>query len=258
MKMKNAAVLVILVLLMAMEGVYFAKAAPQGPDFIRNATPERRALGLDNTTGGVKVQAQAGNVTALNINSTRVTNRWQGYYGNVSGTITLDDAFNSTLYNWDLASPQGEIYASNGSESGTVDWGNVFCFNYTNNLSSGQPIVQRFNGTDLERSIGALTSDKDSLNSTFNQTFSGNFQVGIYPISSASGCMQATLFVNDQYQTNDFVEVLLTDNQSIIYTALLEQNQIGFQGSPVDFQMIVGENGDITSATTYYFFVELS
>ncbi|MEK6943617.1 MAG: hypothetical protein AABX00_06145 [Nanoarchaeota archaeon] len=258
MKIKNAIVLVVLIFLLPIVGTEFAKAAPQGPDYIRNATPERRVLGIDNTTGGVKVQAQAGNVTALNINSTRLTNRWQGYYGNITGAITLDDALNSTLYNWELASPQGEIYASNGSESGNIAWANVFCFNYTNNLSNGQPIIQKFNGTDLERTLGAQPSDSDSINKTFNQTFSGNFQVGTSVINNESGCMQTTLFVNDRYQTNDFVEVLLTDNQSIIYTALLEQNQIGFQGSPVDFQMIVGENGDVASATTYYFFVELS
>jgi hypothetical protein len=258
MKIRNAIAFGILVSLFAIMAAEYAAAAPTGPDYIQNGTPQRRSLGVDNLTGGTRVEAQAGNVTALNINSTKLTNRWQGYYGNVSGTIVLDDANNYTLYSWDLANPEGEIYASNGSESGTVNWANIFCFNYTNNLSSGQPIVQRFNGTDLERMIGALPTDKDSLNRTFNQTFSGSFQAGTKSITSADSCMQTTLNVNDRYQTNDFVEVLLTDNDSIIYTALLEQNAIGFQGAPVDFQMLVGENGDIASATTYYFFVELS
>ena len=236
---------------------YSVFAEPQGAGQIEKGIPDRRTTGLD-TISGTAVQAQAGNVTALNINSTRLTSRWQGYYGNVTGAITLDDASNNTLYNWQLASPQGEVYASNGSESGAVTWTNVFCFNYSNNLSDGQPVVQRFNGTDLERAIGASTTDKDSVNSTFNSTFTGTFQVGGITISSSSGCRQTTLFVNDQYQQTDFIEVLLTDNNSIVYTALLEQDATGFSGSTLDFEMIVGENGDIASATTYYFFVELA
>jgi len=46
----------------------------------------------------------------------------------------------------------------------------------------------------------------------------------------------------------------------VIYAALLEQDQTGFQGgsSTLDFEMIVGENGDSTEATIYYFFVELT
>ena len=94
-------------------------AAPQGPGKINRGTPDHRSgAGTDNETGGAIVQTQSGNMTSLGINSTKITLRWQGFYGNVTGTITLDDASNNTLYNWQLASPQGEIYASNGSTSG--------------------------------------------------------------------------------------------------------------------------------------------
>ena len=237
---------------------YAVFAAPQGPGQIIVGTPQRRTVALDNETGGTLIQAQAGNVTSLIINSTKLTLRWQGYYGNVTGAITLDDASNNTIYNWQLASPTGEIYASNGSASGAVTWSNIFCFNYTNNLSEGQNRVQRFNGTALESMIGAATSDRDSVNGTFNATFTGTFQVASTTISSTSGCRQVTLFVSDAYQTSKFVEVLLSDNDSIVFTSLLEQDQTGFQGSPLDFEMIVGENGDLTAATNYYFFVELA
>lgn len=236
---------------------YTAFAEPLGPSNFTLGSPDRRVTGID-TNSGTAVQAQAGNVTALNINSTRLTRRWQGYYGNITGTITLDDASNNTLFSWQLLSPQGEIYASNGSASGAVTWSNVFCFNYSNNKTDGQAIVQRFNGTDLERTLGANPTDSDSVNRTFNATYTGVFEVGTLTISSASSCRQTTLFVNDAYQTSRFVEVLLTDNDSIIYTALLEQDATGFSGSTLDFEMIVGENGDSAAATNYYFFVELS
>ena len=259
MKARTSSVIVAVIVLTLLSYAVFA--APEGPGQLNKGSNERRGeAGTDNATGGTIVQAQAGNVTALNINSTKITSRWQGYYGNVTGAITLDDAFNNTLYDWKLASPQGEIYASNGSASGAVTWANVFCFNYTNNLSAGQNRVQRFNGTALESMIGASVSDRDSVNGTFNATFTGSFQVGSTTISSTSGCSQVTLFINDAHQTTDFVEVLLSDNNSIIFTALLEQDVDGFQtgSATLDFELIVGENGDTTAAANYYFFVELT
>ena len=257
MKTKTLSAIVVLIALLTLS--YEVFAAPQGAGQVIKGTPDRRSgAGLDNATGGTIIQAQAGNVTSLIINSTRLTSRWQGYYGNITGTITLDDAFNNTLYNWQLASPQGEIYASNGSATGAVTWGNIFCFNYTNNLSNGNGMIQRFNGTALESMIGSTTGDRDNVNGTFNASFTGSFAVGATSISSTSGCKQTTLFVSDLYQTTKFVEVLLSDNDSIVFTSLLEQDQTGFSGSTLDFEMIVGENGDVTAATNYYFFVELS
>ncbi|HLG23435.1 MAG TPA: hypothetical protein VI564_00730 [Candidatus Nanoarchaeia archaeon] len=255
-KVKASRAIIYIALFIALN--YLVFAAPTGPGTLTAFNSTRRTSGIDNETGGVVVQAQAGNVTALNIVSTSLTDRWQGYYGNITGSITLDDAQSNSLYNWQLASPQGEIYASNGSESGAVTWANTFCFNYTNNLSEGQNRIQRFNGTTIESMIGASASDVDSLRSTFNGTFAGSFQVGSTTISGTSGCRQVTLFVNDAYQSTDFVEVLLTDNNSIIYTSLLEQDVTGFAGTALDFQMIVGENGDVTTPSNYYFFVELS
>ena len=233
-------------------------AVPNGPSIKAGATT-RRNSSLDNTTGGTNEQAQAGNLTRLTINSTSVTNRWQGYYGNVTTQITLDDGNNYTLYDWASASPRGEVYASNGSANGAVTWSSVFCFNYTNNLSDEVPSnVQKFNGTDLEQTLGSNIYDKDSVNTTFNSTYSGTFQVGSITINGASGCRKADLYSNDLYQQSLFQEVLLTDNDSIIYTSIINQDQTGFQGAPVDFEMLVGENGDLPAATLYYFFVELS
>ena len=56
--------------------------------------------------------AYAGNITELNIVGTTITQTWQGFVGNVSGTITLDDSENNTLINWSLGDPEGEVYAT--------------------------------------------------------------------------------------------------------------------------------------------------
>ena len=69
-------------------------AEPNIPSQVIEGTPERRIVDSSAKT----VAAQAGNVTQLTITHIMITKRWQGYYGNVTGTITLDDADNNTMY----------------------------------------------------------------------------------------------------------------------------------------------------------------
>src|SRR3989338_10660551 len=115
--------LVVIVIAVALFRI-IALAQPEGPESMQRGASERKP-----DYDPVVVQAQAGNVTALTINATRITERWQGYYGNITGTITLDDAQNNSLYQWQIASPQGEIYAVNHSTTPT--WADVICFNFS-------------------------------------------------------------------------------------------------------------------------------
>ena len=92
-------------------------AASVWASFLNEPTPPNEEFSIINvsrrpTAGSVSTKAEAGNVTELNISATVVTRGWQGYYGNVSGTITLDDGLNNTMYSWALADPEGEVYAS--------------------------------------------------------------------------------------------------------------------------------------------------
>jgi hypothetical protein len=219
-------------------------AAPTGPDEITIGRSERM-----QPKQGAIVPATAGNVTELNINATSVTKSWQGYYGNVTGVLTLDDALNRSMYEWFDASPQGEIYAS---PSQVANWQVVKCFNYS-------AYLPEINLTGLEESLGIRPGDADGVNETFSSDFTGSFWVGNKLIDATSSCHAAFTYVNAQSQAADFVEVLLTQGTSVIYAAILEDNANGFDSRPHDFQMLVGEdghNGD-TSPTNYYFYVEL-
>lgn len=249
-KIRDASVFIIFAAV-ALFLVSFASAQPQGPSSIERGSSERSPQ-----DAAALVQAEAGNVTSLQIIASKITSRWQGFYGNITGNITLGDSSNNMMYNWMETSPRGEIYAVNGST--TPVWDEVFCFNFTNHLGPNQPIIQRFNGTDLENTLGLGPTDADGVDETFNRTFTGNFQVAGTTIDENSGCMTVALNVNGGYQEQQFQETLLTDNNSIIYTALIENSQTGFQGAPVDFQVIVGENGDTQEPTNYYLYVELT
>ncbi len=194
--------------------------------------------------------AQAGNVTQLNIFGYTTTQSWQGYYGNVSGTIQLADSGDKVLYNWSLASPEGEVYASvNGS--GEIAWGNVACFDMDNHLA-------------LETLYNISTDDMDGVNETFS---TGNNHDPFYTAGtffSTGTCASTQIFdASGKGNDNNFEEVLLTDASSaiqVIFASLLEEKDIqGFDGEYYDFEMLVLENGHgtDTSATPYYFYVEL-
>ncbi|MBD3252176.1 hypothetical protein GF386_00400, partial [Candidatus Pacearchaeota archaeon] len=71
--------------------------------------------------------AYAGNVTELEVTGYTTTQSWQGYFGNVSGTIELSDASSNVLYNWSQAAAEGEIYAINDSAS--ITWSSIRCYN---------------------------------------------------------------------------------------------------------------------------------
>lgn len=190
--------------------------------------------------------AQAGNVTELTITGSSLTQAWQGYFGNVSGTIELTDGSGNVLYNWSLASPQGEVYASNSS---SVSWTNIQCFNLTANSSA------------LESAFGIGANDADGVNETFSDanthaafsTGSTSFTAGQCPATYVYDSTGAGV-------SGNFEEVLLDDGTNTVFASLLEDDLSGFDSKTHDFEMLVledGHNGD-TTTTTYYFYIELN
>ncbi len=212
--------------------------------------------------------AVAGNVTELNIEGFTVTQSWQGYYGNVTGTIQLGSGDSSVMYNWSLTSPEGEIYASTND---SLEWANIQCFNFTATGTYDDDSSQRgdtsyfgTNLTQLESTFNIGSDDVDGVNETFtlsgvdthNEFFTNNLQF------SEGECMSTRIFSNAGVGEDDkFEEVLLydPDTRSIVFTALLNEDEFGFDGARHDFEMLVLEDGHQTDtvATPYYFYLEL-
>jgi len=198
-----------------------------------------------------EVPAQAGNVTQLNIFGYTTTQSWQGYYGNVTGTIILADSNDKALYNWSLAAPEGEVYASvNGS--GEIDWGNIACFDLEGNHEA------------LETRYNISTDDVDGVNETFKAVNGHDPFYTAGTFFDTGTCASTQIFDSSgQGNDNNFEEVLLTDASSatqVIFASLLEEEDIaGFDGEYYDFEMLVLENGHGTNTETtpYYFYVEL-
>lgn len=192
----------------------------------------------DDATG---IPAIAGNVTELSITGFSTTQSWQGYYGNVSGTIQLADSSDNIMYNWSLASPEGEIYATNAS---TVYWDGIQCYSEANNMSY------------FEGMFGIALDDVDGINETFTLNNHPEFFTNSKQFTTGL-CDNTRLF--NSVGVGTFNEVLLTDGPNLIFTSLLLEDADGFNDVPHDFEMLVLENGhgiDI-DPTIYYFWVEL-
>ena len=241
--MKRVTATLVLTLLMGI--LFYAAitiAQPSGPESINTIQSQRGNV----TNSAVSVTAQAGNVTELDITATQITTAWQGFYGNISGNIVLQDSSGNNFYNWSgLGAISGEVYASRND---SVVWGSIGCINDTE-ISSENTY------------LGKTTADPDDITNTFNTSSHPEFDVGTTTISS-NACNSTNAFINTGQSATDFYQVLLADGSSnIVYTTLIDEDQTGFDGTANDFQLLVGENGNATQAATltpYFFYIELS
>lgn len=186
-----------------------------------------------------QVNAQAGNVTELTINASGVTTSWQGYYGNVTGSLILADSQGNNFYDWNVSSPSGEIYASRSS---SVTWASINCSNTTA-------------VTTEETYLGQSASDPDSVSNTYSLTSHPAFLVGS---RNMTNCSSTHAYDSTGDQGTDFWQVLLNDGPNTVYSTIMSAGT-GFNSLDWDFELLVGENGKAGNegATPYYFYVEL-
>ena len=254
----------------------YVSAVPAGPKTLDRSNEDRWPV-----WAAINTTAIAGNVTELTFNGSTVTRTYQGYYGNITGMIVLGDNLNNTLYDWTLASPQGEIFAIRNNAGVTVpDWGSVVC--------AEQPHIQT---EDVRLNVNE-TIDEDAVNRTFvvggapdqlarfgagpvNLAAHPQFWVANQSIANDS-CAVATMYNSSGQPSPYFKEVLLQDatQNYIIYTAIIAHTVLpntdgsefnGFNGADktYDFEMMVGEDGHgledggTATVSTYWFYLQL-
>jgi len=229
---------IIIMFALALAAVSVVFADPSGAT-ISNAVTEtavNRSPSSSNTSGGT--------ITTMLLTSIQQNLRWKGYVGNVTGTLSLDDAANFTIYDWDLTSFTGEVYASRYSN---LSWSSVSC--------APGGLIQN------ESSFYGMTQSADDINSTFNWSVHKAFNVGTTTIN-ANTCNSTVTNINDTRQTptasSPFQEILLRDTSGyMVFLSDISDNVQGFDNQTYDFQLILPESIS-GSNTAYYFYVELS
>ena len=232
--------IITIMLITALLSVSAVLAQPTGAENVEALNSTRYNVSAGGGTPP-SVEAQAGNVTQLELNGTAITTSWQGFYGNVSGTLILADSQGNQFYNWSgIASPSGEVYAS---RSDSVTWASIDCTNSTQVASE-------------ETYLGQSATDPDSVTNTYSVTSHPWFLVGS---TNATGCPSTKAYDSSGAQGTDFWQVLLNDGTNQVYSTIMS-SAAGFDWNPWDFQLLVGENGKPgnEATTPYYFYVELA
>ncbi|MGY4884429.1 MAG: hypothetical protein ACP5NZ_02510 [Nanobdellota archaeon] len=219
-----------------------------------------------NATPPGSLDAFAGNVTEITTpEGLGITQAWAGYYGNISGTIQLADNTDKVMYNWSLASPEGQVFASINN---SIVWNYIQCFNFTASGTytdeSGNGGLTNLHGTNLsilESQYNIRAGDLDGVDETFSLLGAGThntFYVNSNEFTEGE-CQNTRIFDSTGTGNDDnFEEVIMYEpsTYSVIFGALLNENVPGFDHNPHDFEMIVLEDGHFTDTETtiYYFY----
>lgn len=210
---------------------------PTGPDEIDVLANESKTA-----VSGKEVNISGGRIATLNLNATVQNPRWKAFVGNVTGHFTLDGADGSTIYDWSLSVTTGRVFSTRNDS--TPEWTSIDCATET----------------DLEEENQELnhTNQGDNITATFNDTTHDGFYVGSTFISGGT-CPTLNTYRSGSPQDTYFEEMALYDTSEVIYATIMEQDEVGFDGSVYDFQMLVPERGgsDFQGSTAYYLYVEL-
>ena len=205
-----------------------ARAAQPGA-----ATTTATSKGNYTYTSTGHVQVVSGNIYSNNLDATQGTYKWVGMYGNVTGTIVLEDTNGKQFFNWTGAKGL-LVYASNA----TADWASL----------------SNATASEVTTAYPFLASGTDDYANTFN---AGSKIIGsqIYPSINAS---YATPFPTG----SGFETYALKDNSNNIVWGgkVLSTAASTYDGSTADFEMLLPEDGtsNDNTATTYNFWVELN
>lgn len=223
-----------------------------------NSTKNPSAGTILNLTGNSSLNPNTagGFIFTVNITGKTQNTRWKAFVGNASGKLTLDDSLGATIYDWTLSSVSGELYATRFSS--TVNWSGIGCAN--------------LNITEEENRLLNHTSKDDNITATFGVVTNKALVVGTKTLA-ANSCRTLNIYLNSTTNVLDtFEESILYDQNfsgfngsgtigNLVYTQNLENVQRGYGNtSTYDFQIVVPERGESgwTSATPYYFYIELS
>jgi hypothetical protein len=200
------------------------------------------------------ISTEAGNLTEITLNGISTTKAWAGYYGNITGTLTLENSDGYVFYNWTATEPKGEIYASTNS---SITWSAIKCFEWAGVIGLDK----------AEDWYGIEDDDADGINETFTDNTNTQVEVGDVNIVENT-CPSTNPFQYNVPGSNDFENLLLTDDISLVFTAVIENNEtntqadeLGFDNRLHDFQILVAENGhgvtEDAALTLYYFWAEI-
>lgn len=223
-KMKTTRFL-ILALAVFVLSLAMASAAPGGA----NATAGASETGIGSSV--TTVDAEGGNVTYVEIDSTVITSRWAGFYGNVSGSLLLGDATGNTYYQWTVSDMTGAVvYAANNS---VTDWTGANIVPLTNSEAP-----EWVNGTNTDNFTGTFNANELFTSSSLSEA--GTPYATTFNSSGVAGDLKTYALYSSADNVNIWAGKVVDDTD-------------GFNGDSADYQILLPAQ----TGTTYSFYLEL-
>ena len=225
--MKRLAIITAIVFVLAFGASYVIGV----PDFAQGTAG---ATGQYSTAAANAVQAEGGNVTQVDVSTIMSTQKWQGFWGNISGSLALGDGVD-IFYNWTVVSFQA-VYASPGND---IDWA-------TAGDLSGQAARE---GKDTD--YGFASGDSDSINATFGggACSAGTIFAAADGVSSFNSTGGASAW---ETCLGEDAGAALDD--TVFGADIVWAGSDSFKGSSVQYQLMVPV---IAAEDSYYFYLEI-
>jgi len=201
---------------------------------------------MHQVVGGTD-DAQGGFVTEIDFAAVAVTAKWQGYYGNVSGSIALKDSQGNAMFTWDWnAADGGEVIAT--TNTSIPPWALVNLTNATDmtametawlwdaNTSDG-PLITFENNTDDVTIAGILVNNTNGT-SRLGAGTAGDFTEVVLKNGASAGA----------------------DKDDFLFVGIINASKEAFDGTIKDFEMLVATPDTVAAGDTetYYFYVEMT
>lgn len=198
-----------------------ASAAPTGANITGTANET-----WSWTPTSTSFTAYGGNITEMNLSAYQVTGSWVGFWGQLSGGVTLRDASGHIFYEWTVSNmTDAAVYACNES---SVSWSSI-----TAATAANLPSYINDGGTD-----------------DFNNTFTAQ-----ETFTSASLSVNNVNYTTTQGTANFKTYALYdTTNTVLIWAGKAINNGGAFNSETADYQILAPAD---SSGQTYYFYLEM-
>ena len=182
--------------------------------------------------------ATGGNITQIDLSVSTSTSKWQGYYGNVSGGITLANSDNSKkMYAW-TNSIAGEVFATQDDNMNTSKWTGL-----TNRT-----------GANIDTNFSLGSASDNATNTFVNESSSITVAGTPYGGIGNSSVMTYNSSNAPTWETIALANSTSPAEANYVFVGVINDDGEAYNGANADFQMIVPVSG----SPTYYFYVELT
>ncbi len=186
---------------------------------------------------GASHVTEGGNVTGGDLYSNVSTEKWAGYYGNVTGEIVLaETTYTNLFYNWAWTPADGgKVCAIAGTG-----------FNWAG--------LATLSNATIDSVWGFTVGDTDSGTNTFADGVCTMTIAGVTPAATTA----VTTLGGSGFETCAFDDGGGTLPADVAFCVDIQDNQTLFNSGTGDFQLLVATNETTSQYETYYFWLELN